>query len=188
MNARQVERLELNVERTASLLFGGALGSAIYLWLSVSALLQWPITCAACAGLIAAFVCFRLLASTTYRRPQFAVPVFNIREFDGFDTEELLLTDAERLDAEPQELILGDDDRLDGLGQQASPLLLDDILAQIGPDARVVRLFDRTQMPTPGQLRSRIDNHLSEPRQRAAIPDASSALSEALAELRRSLR
>lgn len=188
MNARQVELFELNVERTASLLFGGAFGSAIYLWLSVSALVEWPVACATSAGLIAALVCVRLFAALAYRRPQYAVPMFDVRDFDGFEMGELLLTDAERLGVEPQELILGDDDRLDGVRQQTDPLLLDDILGQIGPDARVVRLFDRAQMPTPGQLRSKIDNHLSQPRQNAAIPDASAALSEALAELRRSLR
>jgi hypothetical protein len=47
-------------------------------------------------------------------------------------------------------------------------------------------LFDRKAMPTPGQLQSRIDRHLGH---RQSTPeDASQALSEALAELRRSLR
>ena len=62
-------------------------------------------------------------------------------------------------------------------------LLLDDILAEIGPDSRVVRLFDRDAMPTPAQLKARIDRHLEGER----APDASRALHEALAELRRSL-
>ena len=63
--------------------------------------------------------------------------------------------------------------------------VLDDILAELGPDSRVVRLFDRSAMPTPGQLQSRIDAHQS----RSTAPnDASQQLSEALAQLRRSLR
>jgi hypothetical protein len=66
--------------------------------------------------------------------------------------------------------------------------VLDDILAEIGPEARVVRLFDRKAMPTPGQLKSRIDDHIGQAPPRAAPSDASQALSEALAELRRSLR
>jgi hypothetical protein len=78
------------------------------------------------------------------------------------------------------------------------PLVLDDILAEIGSDARVVRLFDRNAMPapalTPGQLQSRIADHLADggplsaPYNPPATNDASQALSAALAELRRSLR
>jgi hypothetical protein len=41
-------------------------------------------------------------------------------------------------------------------------------------------------MPTPGELSDRIDRHLE--REPAAAPDASQALHDALAELRRSLR
>jgi hypothetical protein len=43
-------------------------------------------------------------------------------------------------------------------------------------------------MPTPGQLKSRIDRHRSQAAAPAGAPDASQALSDALAELRRSLR
>lgn len=54
-------------------------------------------------------------------------------------------------------------------------LILEDELAEISPDARVVRLF--------GARRGQCLNP-----QQSAPPDASQALSEALAELRRSLR
>ena len=57
--------------------------------------------------------------------------------------------------------------------REGDELLLDDKLGSVEPDARVVRLFD------PGQAFTR---------KPAAAPDASEALSEALAELRRSLR
>jgi hypothetical protein len=67
-------------------------------------------------------------------------------------------------------------------------LVLDDFLAQIGPGARVVRLFDPKKMPSPGQLKSRIDSHLGQRTPPSQSTDASHALSEALAELRRSLR
>lgn len=67
-------------------------------------------------------------------------------------------------------------------------LLLDDILDALGPDSRVVRLFAPGELPTPGHLQSSIDRHLQTWRAPQAIPDASHALSEALAELRRSLR
>ena len=54
-------------------------------------------------------------------------------------------------------------------------LVLEDKLAEIGPDARVVRLF--------GPSQSHQSNHPGQ-----VPPDASQALSEALAELRRQLR
>jgi hypothetical protein len=68
-------------------------------------------------------------------------------------------------------------------------LVLDDVLSEIGPDSRVVRLFDPAAMPTPGQLKARIDRHLIEGAlPRATSHDASQALYDALAELRLELR
>lgn len=58
-------------------------------------------------------------------------------------------------------------------GEANAELILDDVLDGVEPDARVVRLFD------PGQA------FMGQP---TAPPDASEALSEALAELRRALR
>ena len=56
---------------------------------------------------------------------------------------------------------------------EPAELVLDDKLTDAGPDSRVVRLFDRAAMPaSPGP------EH----------PDASQALYDALAKLRRSLR
>ena len=91
---------------------------------------------------------------------------------------------------QPEELVLTDADRLPPEEPERSPeLLLDDVLAQLGPDSRVVRLFDPAAMPTPGELRARIDRHLDSSSARPSPhPDASQALHEALAELRRSLR
>lgn len=85
--------------------------------------------------------------------------------------DELLLTDVHAPSSEPGE----------------EPLVLDDVLAELGPDSRVVRLFDRAAMPTPAQLKSRIDAHLSREAVDAPAPDASQALHDALAELRRSI-
>ncbi len=67
-------------------------------------------------------------------------------------------------------------------------LILDDVLAQLGPDSRVVRLFDPAQMFTPGELKASIDEHLAASRSASNAPDATQALSDALAQLRRSLR
>jgi hypothetical protein len=151
--------------------------------------------------------CRRLLAIAGRRTPGFVLPHFPLPDFEFVEaSEELLLT--ERVAPEellltdqlaPEELLLTDADRLGFAGQ--APLVLDDILAEIGPDARVVRLFDRKAMAapalTPGQLQSRIADHLAD----GAPPanpshgsvasnrsDDSQALSAALAELRRSLR
>jgi hypothetical protein len=55
-------------------------------------------------------------------------------------------------------------------------LILEDELSEVSPHARVVRLFGPSQ------------SHLHTSHSRSAPPDASQALSEALAELRRSLR
>ena len=84
------------------------------------------------------------------------------------------------------ELILTEDDLLPGstIEQRTDVLLLDDILARLEPDSRVVRLFDAAKMPSPAQLRERIDRHL---KSSSSPPDASQALYDALAELRRSL-
>jgi hypothetical protein len=124
--------------------------------------------------------------------PQYDVRVFDVREIETAEPDELLLTAADELG---DELLLTDADRVGdellltdrvGLVSQADEMLiLDDILAELGPDSRVVRLFDRKAMPTPGQLKSRIDHHIG---QGPAQSDASQALSDALAELRRSLR
>ena len=127
--------------------------------------------------------CSRLVAAAGAVSPRFDLPAFELRDLELSDAmDELLLTDAIR-PGSPGELILTDADRLDG----SEPLLLDDILAKIDAGARVVRLFDRKAMPTPGQLQSRIATHLGEASRVDVLTDAAQALSDALAELRRSL-
>ena len=172
-------RMESLAERGASIVLGGAVAYAALRWLAATIVEPQLALFAAVAGVISCFICVRALKARAERGPQFAVPIFNVNELDGFEMDELLLT--ERL---PDELLLTDADRLDS----AVPLELDDILARIGPDSRVVRLFDRKAMPTPGQLKTRIDSHLEQAAPSHAQPDASQALSDALAELRRSLR
>lgn len=184
--------------RGAAALFTGAIGYAAY-GLSAAVGLDPPLALgAAGAGAIAYLPCSRLLGAR--RNVGFALPDFLPRDFDFLEAaEELFLTEqvapanelllTEQLD--PDELVLTEENRAD------APLVLDDILAELGPDARVVRLFDRKAMsaaPTPGQLQSRIAGHLKDgassvaPTHPATPSDASQALSAALAELRRSLR
>lgn len=87
---------------------------------------------------------------------------------------------------ECDELVLTESDRLRDSASSEAPdeLLLDDVLAKLEDFSRVVRLFDRSAMPTPGELKNRIDQHLD----RSPALDASQALHDALSELRRSLR
>ena len=64
----------------------------------------------------------------------------------------------------------------DARGGADDELILEDRLAEVAPDARVVRLFGPSQ------------THLRSGHSRPASPDASQALVDALAELRRSLQ
>jgi hypothetical protein len=194
MDARLAARIETNVERGASALFAGAVGYAAYALLGDLVSLPELAACGAAAAIIANLLSARSLAAAARRTPKFKVPVFNVGEI-GID-DELILTEADRLP--PEELVLGEADRADSnelvlterdrLGTASEPLILDDILAELGPDSRVVRLFDRKAMPTAGQLKRRIDTHLEGGAAPVPAPDASQALSDALAELRRSLR
>ena len=74
------------------------------------------------------------------------------------------------------------------------PLLLDDPLTEPETDSRVVQMFAHLPLPTPGQLKERIDRHLATGSMHVVhefegpAPDASDALYAALADLRRSLR
>jgi len=170
-------RMESFAERGASVVLGGAVAyAAVRLLSGAIPELQLALTAAA-VGAISCLLSLRALNAVARRAPQFAVPVFDVRDLEELESDELLLT--ERVN---HELVLTDADRL------PAPLELDDILAQIGPDSRVVRLFDRKAMPTPGQLKTQIDSHLEQAAAPHAQPDASQALSDALAELRRSLR
>jgi len=205
MDARLIERIETNVERAASALFAGAVGFAAYSLLRPVVDQSELAACTVAAVAAAYLVGTRTLAAIAGRKQRLAVPIFDLRDYQTSDTGELLLTErardelvltpADRLD---DELVLTEADQLrdelaltsDGIESTVSnePLVLDDILAELGPDARVVRLFDRKTMPTPGQLKSRIDSHLDQVPPSAGVSDASQALSDALAELRRSLR
>lgn len=206
MNVRLIDRIETNVERGASALFAGAMGFATFVVLRAWVDQSEVAACTVGAVAVSYLLSSRTLKAIANRKPRLPVPVFDLREFDTSEEGELLLTERVRdelllTDADQyyDELILTDEERLgdelvlteaDRVGSPASgePLVLDDILAELGSDSRVVRLFDRKAMPTPGQLKSRIDSHLGQSSAPAGASDASQALADALAELRRSLR
>ena len=88
----------------------------------------------------------------------------------------------------PLDELLLDRPLVEAATDAVAELLLDDPLLAPAPGSRVVQLFAAGRMPTAGQLKQRIDRHLAEGERPAVTRDASDALSEALAELRRSLR
>lgn len=63
----------------------------------------------------------------------------------------------------------------------------DERLVSVGPDSRVVRLFDPAAMPPFGHTGARTDRNPDVGTSPTAPPDASQALYDALADLRRSL-
>lgn len=186
MNARLVGALEAGIGFVASATFAGAVGFAVFALLRGfvgQPQLGMLAAAAAAIGFLLSSLAIkgRPAATSSFRPSPFQVADLHPFEADGFtpselgspSADELVLTDADRLDAETT--------------AAAEPLVLDDVLAELEPDSRVVRLFDREAMPTPGQLQSRIDDHLGQ-RNSPAAADAAQALSDALAELRRSLR
>lgn len=193
MGAKLARFIEKNVERVAAASLAAAVGYAVFAF-SAGELPQPERGIAvAVAAAISFYLCRSWFAALAEKGENFTVAAFSVREIaddellltaeDRVGTAELLLTDVDRV--EPDELLLTAAERM---GTAAPPLELDDILAELSPDSRVVRLFDRKAMPTPGQLKTRIDSHLEQGRPAPVQSDAAQALSDALAELRRSLR
>ena len=163
MDARRIERIEKGADVAAAAVFAAA---AAY------AALRFGPAAAAIVGTVAFFALFRLLGSIRPESLSFAID-FEAPELPTVaELAELLLTDVYvQPVAEPV---------------KGGELVLEDVLTELRDDSRVVRLFDPAAMPTPAELRSRIDRH----REAAAgvQGDGSQALHDALAELRRSLR
>ena len=173
MRAAVARKIENLVSRVAAAVFGGACGYSTFTLLTGLGAQPSRMAMALGAAAFGYLLCDRLLAKVGVATPRFAVPVFNVAAIEPMGPAELELTDSDRLVPAA------------GAGE---PLELDDVLAEIGPDARVVRLFDPAAMPTPGQLKARIDRHLDQGVSGSAPPDASQALYDALSELRRSMR
>ncbi|HVU29898.1 MAG TPA: hypothetical protein VHE36_05805 [Sphingomicrobium sp.] len=173
MHAQTVTRIEKGVDQAASTLFAAACGYALYS-LFANRFAQ-PLFAVETAALVAlAFLASNLALGGVKPRPRrLPVPIFDVREVEPVEESELLLTEV----FEP---------KMEAPSQDA--LVLDDILAKLGSDSRVVRLFDPAAMPTAGELKSRIDRHLDDEASVAQSSDATRALHDALAELRRAIR
>jgi len=164
MDARFAQRIEGAVSLVAAVILAAAVAFAVG---------RFTDSLVTIGGAAAASLSIALLAqrSITAEERELSLAPFAAGEIEFEEVEELILTDADQLIEERK---------------AADELVLDDVLGKLGEDSRVVRLFDPAAMPTPGQLKARIDRHLGQTQ--AAAPDASAALHDALAELRLSLK
>jgi hypothetical protein len=167
MDAPHAQRIEGIANFGASAILAGAMAYAVGRSAASTAAV-------AAAAVAAFFVALVFLRSISPKEREFQLAPFVPTELTLEDSDELLLTEEDRVDC--GSTVVNDE------------LLLDDVLAQLEEESRVVRLFDSSATPTPGQLRTRIDRHLDQTRLQDTRPDASEALHEALAELRRSLK
>lgn len=142
----------------------------------------WPVAPAVLIGgaatFAAAWAVMRLIPAEAHH---LALP-----DFGGVVLEDELLLDQPW--AAEDDILWLDQPLMEQGSAAVAELLLDDPLPVAEPGSRVVQLFADGRMPSAGQLLTRIDRHLSDNGNRAPSSDASDALSEALAELRRSLR
>lgn len=169
MEARHTGRLETGVDFAAAAIFGAAVAFAVLR-------LGWSPIVAAIVGVAALLASSRILTSISARSPTLSLAPFDTAPLPEVrHLDELVLTDADRFDA-------GD------RSEHVDELVLDDVLAKLEDLSRVVRLFDASAMPSPGELKSRIDRRLDGASPSSPPPDASQALHDALSELRRTLR
>ena len=181
MRGGKHERFEKLVDIGAAAIFAAAVGSSLFALIRSSIGEPYLAAITASFAAVTFLFAFRLLRRIGANAPDFALRTFELPGF-GFDQmDELLLT-------EQVELLLTEADRVRPRRSPEEELVLSDILAKLGPDSRVVRLFDPAAMPTPAQLNDRIERHLRSSSYPPEQPDASDALYQALNELRRSLR
>ena len=118
----------------------------------------------------------------------YVIPMFDL---GAFDRELVAATEASVREARESNQAFAPSGE-QGFESQDQPaagddeLVLDDILAEIDPAARVVRLFQKND--TAGELQARIERHLRDVPRSIIQPDATQELHEALAALRQSLR
>ena len=167
MDAHHAERIELLADFGAAAIFAVSAGYSSFL-------LGLPV--AAVVAICAAAMSLALLILTSIKAGS---PVFSLQPFEA-----ALLPEA----VEMAELVLTEADRLEAAREDGDALILEDVLTDLSKDSRVVRLFDPSSMPTAGELQERIARHFNASFAPPALPDASRALHDALAELRRSIR
>jgi hypothetical protein len=155
-------RIETGATAIAALALGGAAGFAAFVLLGPEVPFGLRALAAAAAAGSACLAGWWLLNRVGAQAPAYPVATF----------------EPGSLDQEPLELT----------GVHQPPLDLDDVLHAVGPDARVVRLFDVRAAASPAELKARVDRYLGQGASWARSPDASQALVDALTELRRSLR
>ena len=173
MHAGSVARIEKNVDRSAAAVFAVACGYAVYMWF-VGRVAQPTLALeSVTAGILSLLISARVLYAVQPQPRRLPVSIFDVRDVEPIEEPELLLTEV----FHPEQAMESED-----------TLILDDILAKLSADSRVVRLFDTAAMPTAGELKSRIDRHLDDEASEAQTSDATQALHDALAELRRAIR
>lgn len=190
MQSAAVIRIEKTLDRMASALFASACGFAAKLWFAgeLDTPVLWPVLWAAtaAAAALAYLLSTRALGSVRPEAPRLRVPIFHVSEVEPMDQQEAFPEDL-REPQGPAELLLTDraEDR-PRAGEE--PLLLDDILAGLEPNSRVVRLFDPSAMPAHKEPGSSTGGPFETEASKAQTRDAAKALHDALDELRRSLR
>ena len=168
MDARFAQRIEGIVTVASAAILAAAVAFAL------GRLSTSMVTAGAAAALVL-LIAPLILRSIEAGDREFSLAHFAPAELVLEGPDELLLTDADRLDQGHSSAAAGE-------------LMLDDVLVSLADDSRVVRLFDASAMPTPGQLKAQIDRHLGQTQPATGLQDASAALHQALAELRHSLK
>lgn len=139
-----------------------------------------PLAIAASAGAAALLLAWVGLRRIGKDQPSLELPAFELDRIPEAENADIIhVEDAvacEAVSPDPSPSVSPDE------------LLLDDVLADLPSDSRVVRLFASAPVPTAGELQARIDRHLRGERLPSAPPDATHELHEALDALRRSLR
>jgi hypothetical protein len=171
----------LAVELAPAAFFNFAAAFAVATLLRQAGFVDYAAPASVAAGIAAFLLAWQFLRRAGRVERSFPLPSFEylpvdiVAEEEGIELEELLLTESIAAPAEVQ--------------RTEEELLLDDIVESIGPDSRVVRLFDPRTMPTAGELQARIDRHLRTGNAPPAPPiDATRELHDAIAALRQSLR
>jgi hypothetical protein len=114
MDTGRAQRIEAAVEAAAAMLFAAAVAYVLTL-AGVAPVLRLAASALACAS------AFYTLRAVQPAERGYTLPAFAIGPVDAAPVDELLLTEADRV--------------------QPDELLLDRALAHIGPESRVVRLF-----------------------------------------------